>query len=312
MNENQKFVYNQLKFMYGKYFDIAINNQTINSNFLEGDVYISDILKNNVNKIVKGERNNYLFYFIEKYWMTKIKNPDKYILRIYFEDRIDKNLNKEFYITHNRLYNTDNEVLFPLKGYHNPIHLMANDNILFKNKNNKIIWRGSSTGSNDINNNIRYIIVSKNFSVSKNIDIGFSNFCQCVYDNNKIKFDILKKNSMTKEEIMNYKFILNLEGNDWSSSFLWALSSNSCPLHNYPFNYENYIFGKGLKPFVHFVPIKSDGSDLLEMYHWCLNNMNKCEEIANNGKKYMQQYLDVRLYNIILCNFVNIYPLKDL
>jgi hypothetical protein len=47
-----------------------------------------------------------------------------------------------------------------------------------------------------------------------------------------------------------------------------------------------------LEPWVHYVPLEKDFNDLEEKYNWCLNNIDKCKEIANNGKKYIEQFLD--------------------
>ena len=99
-----------------------------------------------------------------------------------------------------------------------------------------------------------------------------------------------------------------IEGNDCASNFPWALLSNCCPLHNYPFTCESYIFGQGLEPYVHFIPINNDGSDLLEKYYWCLNNMDKCEKISNNGKKYMEPYLRDDLFDEVMKVFFTVYP----
>jgi hypothetical protein len=96
---------------------------------------------------------------------------------------------------------------------------------------------------------------------------------------------------------------------DWSSSFIWALTSNCCPLHVYPFTFEHILFGDGLKEWVHFVPIASDGSDLIEKYEWCLSNLEKCEVIANNGMSYMKKYNDINIYNRTQKRFFDIWPL---
>jgi hypothetical protein len=42
------------------------------------------------------------------------------------------------------------------------------------------------------------------------------------------------------------------------------LVSNCCsPAAQYPFSWEIYFFGRRLEPYVHFVPVKNDGSDLV-------------------------------------------------
>jgi len=149
-----------------------------------------------------------------------------------------------------------------------------------------------------------------NFSIHPNIDIGFSDFGLSVYKDNKTLLDAYFKKGVDKLEQLGYKFILNMEGNDISTSFIWSLASNCCPLHNYPFSWESWFFGQGLEPYVHFVPIKNDGSDLLSQYEWCMNNIDKCEEIGLAGKRYMEPYLDEDVFDKTLQRFVELYPLK--
>ena len=49
--------------------------------------------------------------------------------------------------------------------------------------------------------------------------------------------------------------------------------------------------------------------DLEEKYEWCLNNLDKCEEIAKNGKKYIEQFLDeereAKITNLVLRRYVD-------
>jgi len=47
-----------------------------------------------------------------------------------------------------------------------------------------------------------------------------------------------------------------------------------------------------LEPYVHYVPLKSDFSDLVEQYEWCKGHDAECEQIAKNGKEWMSQFMD--------------------
>jgi hypothetical protein len=47
-----------------------------------------------------------------------------------------------------------------------------------------------------------------------------------------------------------------------------------------------------LVPFVHFVPVAHDLSDLNEVYEWCTTHLRECEEIAANGRSFIQNFLD--------------------
>ena len=300
------FIENQVKFMYGKYYYPIINNSTIYSKNIDREISVHNCLYNQSGIDYKNDgtqdRLRDFINILKKYWK---KNPYGYIISSNWHDNVHYD---NFVITYNRDFNSKNQVIFPLVSYHLPMYLKIDDHTDFRSKQNKLFWRGTSTGHDEIQHNKRYNIISRNFNVHHEIDVGFNHLCQCVYENNRDAFDILKKENLDKHDQLQFKFILNIEGNDASSSFPWALASNCCPLHNYQYKSETYLFGLGLEPYIHFVPINNDGSDLLEKYNWCLNNLHKCEEIARNGKKYMEKYQRDDLYNEIMIRFFNLYP----
>jgi len=300
------FIENQVKFMYGKYYHDIINNYSIKKENSNNIISVIDCF--NIDNLAEynnngtRERLKEFINILKRFWK---KDQRDYFISCNWHDNVHYD---KFIITYNRDFNTINQVIFPLYDYHLPCNLRVIDDRHFNNKQNKIIWRGTSTGHDEIQHNKRYNIISRNFNIHNEIDIGFSNLCQVVYENNRDSYHRLQKNYIDKNEQLNYKFILNIEGNDTSSSFPWALASNSCPLHNYPFKSETYIFGMKLEPYVHFIPINNDGSDLVEKYNWCINNLNKCEEIANNGKRYMEKYTRDDLFDEVMVRFFNLYP----
>ncbi len=50
-------------------------------------------------------------------------------------------------------------------------------------------------------------------------------------------------------------------------------------------------FSHLLKPYIHYVPVKSDLSDLIEKIQWCRDNDEKCKEISQEALKFYQTYL---------------------
>jgi hypothetical protein len=59
----------------------------------------------------------------------------------------------------------------------------------------------------------------------------------------------------------------------------------------------NSIFNVNLKPWVHYVPIKTDLSDVDEIMSYLIKNDNIGEKIANNGYKYIKQFTNNDLMN---------------
>jgi hypothetical protein len=47
-----------------------------------------------------------------------------------------------------------------------------------------------------------------------------------------------------------------------------------------------------LKPYIHYIPIKYDLSDLEEQIIWCKLNDQECKQITNNAFKFYQTYFN--------------------
>lgn len=181
-------------------------------------------------------------------------------------------------------------------GYLNQV---KHNDIKFNKKNNKIIWRGGTTGLRS-NKGSRYILVSKYFD-SNFADVGFSDVF-----NDKKQYIVYKKNKIKLKEQLKYKFIISCEGNDVASGLKWQLYSNSVCLMTKPL-IESWAMESKLEPFVHYVPLEYDYSDLKQKYNWCLKNLNKCEEISKNATKYIEQFLNYDNENKIQNNIMKKY-----
>jgi hypothetical protein len=140
--------------------------------------------------------------------------------------------------------------------------------IPFQEKENKLIWRGE-------------LKTGKRKEIFSSLSLHF--FREDV--------DIKGTNFLSVRDMLKYKFILSIEGNDVATNLKWALYSNSCVLMPKP-RATSWIMEDELIPYIHFVPLKDDLSDIEEKYEWCLNNLHICEKIGQNGKKYMLQFLN--------------------
>lgn len=92
------------------------------------------------------------------------------------------------------------------------------------------------------------------------------------------------------EQMLQYKAIIMLEGNDISSGFKWALYSNSVVLTEIPTK-TSWAMEELLLPWVHFVPLKSDLSDVQEKMQWVLDNQEEAQKIAQQGSLWVQDLL---------------------
>ena len=181
---------------------------------------------------------------------------------------------------------------------------IQNNDIPFKDKNNKIIWRGCSTGEHI--HGMRGLIVKKyQHSSNKNIDIKYNLLVQGVTNCNN---EYILGDSKSYKELLQSKFLISIEGNDVASNLKWILFSNSVVLMPIP-KICSWFMEDHLEPFVHFVPLNDDLNDLEEKYEWCLNNLDKCEEISKNATEYMLQFMDKanekKIVNSILEKYFN-------
>lgn len=153
--------------------------------------------------------------------------------------------------------------------------------IPFDQKINQLVWRGATTGrTTNVGN--RFDCVTRWFSdTSGLLDIGFSDVKQ-----DKTEYAPYVKGKLGEREQLRYKYILSLQGNDVASGIGWQLLSNSV-VFSPPFMFEGWLLESRLDPYVHFVPVKADFSDVLEQVQWAEAHQDECHEINRAAKKYI-------------------------
>lgn len=91
---------------------------------------------------------------------------------------------------------------------------------------------------------------------------------------------------MTVPDMLAYKAIIMLEGNDVSSGLKWALYSKSVVLAQTPTK-TSWAMEELLEPWVHFIPLREDLSDVEEKMQWVLDNDAEAQKIARNGQLWI-------------------------
>ena len=177
-----------------------------------------------------------------------------------------------------------------------------NLNTDFDSKKNVFIFRGASTGLevNYKNPRIATVLFAKS-NKHLPIDAGITKWNmrpRIKWENEKLCFDTFSQNlktqvgtvdEMSPEEQSNYKFIISIPGHSFAYRFSLELSFNSVILL---VKGENTIwYMSKLKEWEHYIPIKADLSNLEECIRWCLDNKEKCKEIANNAYEFYKTYL---------------------
>lgn len=91
-----------------------------------------------------------------------------------------------------------------------------------------------------------------------------------------------------RDEFWNSKFVFSVEGYSYSSPSIYqTLASNSCPI--FIDTDDAWWYKHNFVENVHFILIKRDLSDFDEKIKWCLDNLDKCKEIASNAKSIIRR-----------------------
>lgn len=92
-------------------------------------------------------------------------------------------------------------------------------------------------------------------------------------------------------EQIKYKYILDVDG--WSSTWdatIWKLYSGSVLLKTDSV-WEQWYYHE-LQPWVHYVPVKNDFSDLNQKIKWCIEHDTECKKIIKNAHTFVLNRLN--------------------
>lgn len=185
--------------------------------------------------------------------------------------------------------------------------------IPFHKKKNVIIWRGATTGFG-FGNEIPYRSVSREVLIKKycneqslkeGIDVGLTKIIQNAKKNPQDYKKFIKP-FMTREELLRYKYILSVEGNDVATNLKWIMCSDSVLVMPKP-QIESWVMESHLIPYVHYVPVMDDFSDLQTQLIWCNRNQKKCLEIIKNAQKFIKVFLNESNENKVMKSVLECY-----
>ena len=115
------------------------------------------------------------------------------------------------------------------------------------------------------------------------------------------------KESLTPDKLVKFKYIIHICGHVSAYRLSFELSLGSVIL--LVDSEWRLWFQHLLIPYVHYVPVKSDLSDIYEQIKWCKDNDDKCSEIVNNARLFYETYLNKESILTYLQNLL--FALKD-
>ena len=179
---------------------------------------------------------------------------------------------------------------------------LAVDKVKWENKVQKVVWRGSNTGTWITSNSLhklshRYRLVDwainqtdyikENLEIE--VDVGFYRIHQC--DNNtceQAKNETLMVKELSYDEQFKSKYLIVVDGNSWPFRLSNFLSTNSLVLYN---GIYKFWFSRHIKPYVHYLPFKSDFSDLTQQLEYAKNHDQEMKQISQNAKKFIREFI---------------------
>ena len=171
-------------------------------------------------------------------------------------------------------------------------------NLDWKTKKNICVFRGSATGCGiTLENNMRLKAAQLSLEHKNILDVGITDWKPRPkkYSDSPIQiinpddFQFKKALPLTRAEQSNYKYILDIEGYVSAFRLSSELRMRSVVLiveSDYKLWYSHLLV-----PYEHFVPVKKDLSDLIDIIQWCIKHDKECSKIAENAYTFYEKKL---------------------
>lgn len=183
------------------------------------------------------------------------------------------------------------------------------NNIKWEDKISTALFRGSGTGSMELEYNQRLQISKLDYEWKDTkpglLDAGIVSWNSRDKIDSKLQINYIKPELMNKigiylkpripmNEQIRYKYILNIDGhsNPNRTSYLLQMGCLILMVETYYVTGNISWYTDLLKPYEHYIPIKYDFSDLEKQILWCRENDDKCKQIVNNAKKIYNKYFN--------------------
>ena len=171
-----------------------------------------------------------------------------------------------------------NSVLMKLDAVRHFIFL--SDPIPFRQKRSAAVWRGRL--HLDIAKERRLDFL-RQFSGRPGFDVG--------HINGGSVFPKYRRERMSIQDQLNFKYIFSLEGVDVATNLKWIMSSNSL-CFSQRLKYETWYMEGLLQPGVHYVEIADDFSDVQEKIDYYDHHPDEAERIIASANAYTRRFMN--------------------
>ena len=170
--------------------------------------------------------------------------------------------------------------------------------VSWEDKKNELVWRGG-------NNGIGYVAYNIDGSQEVMVDVmGTTTITTRLLNQRELLMVYSRRskyahimnvdfsrigmsNSLNKQAMLQYKYQLDIDGevNAWTG-LIWKLYSGSV-VFKVVSHYEQWYYSY-LHPWTHYIPVAGDLHDLDEQIAWALANDAAAQQIAENGRAFVQ------------------------
>jgi hypothetical protein len=182
-----------------------------------------------------------------------------------------------------------------------PLYHVDENDIPYQQKKNLAIFRGAMTGRNRIagqekrrlTDYEKCLEIPRCRLVLKHSNSTLVNAKLIVHPGESVPIspsihgaELFASEPMSMRQLLEYKIMIMLEGNDVSTGLKMALYSNSVVMMPRP-TCTSWAMEELLIPYVHYVPIADDLSDVETQVQWVLKHESAAMEIARRGRLWM-------------------------
>ncbi|KAJ7159163.1 glycosyl transferase family 90-domain-containing protein [Mycena crocata] len=185
----------------------------------------------------------------------------------------------------------------PQDHYKGSLPSNANSGPSWAEKKQQLYWRGASDGGHIIGTNyhqfprFRLVDIARNHPDIINAKIDALDEAACTFECDRMtilqEYDIAGVTS-PPDELHQYKYLLDIDGNTTSERYLEFLRSGSLVFKSTTF--AEYFSG-WLQPYRHYIPVKTDLSDLVNKIEWAIENDGEAQRIQQLGLQTAQRVL---------------------
>lgn len=163
----------------------------------------------------------------------------------------------------------------------------VNDAQPFRKKRSALVWRGRLHLDSAKERRLDFL---REFTGQPGFDIGHINKGEV--------FPEFRRERLSIQDQLNFKYILSLEGVDVATNLKWIMSSQSL-CFSQKLKFETWYMEGLLQPGVHYVEISDDFSDVAQKIEYYENHPEEAEEIIANANAYTRQFFNPEIEDLL-------------